>query len=131
MSQLRGDLVVLKKGQTLFDYEESFRNDVTIPGYWYSVEDVADGCRYRTITCWKNAKTVFDVSKDHEELMESYAIHERWHAFQAKWAPQSDEESNLCQAAYLDSLTEEQRLAEYQRSERMSEFFDDEFRRSN
>ena len=131
MNESRGDLLVLGKGQTFYDYEESFRRYETIPLHRYSVEDVADGCKYRTITCWKNAKTVFDVSRDHEELMESYAIHEGWHVFQTKWAPQSDEETDLCQAAYMDSLTKEQRLAEYRRSVRMSDFFDDEFRRAN
>ena len=124
MSAPESGIVVLRKGQTLRGYEESFVDHTPIPMHQYLVEDVAEGCRYRTITCWKNAKTVFDVSLDHDELMESWAIHEGWHQWQSEWAPQSDEESKLCQASYLESLTEEQRLAEFQRSERMSEFFE-------
>lgn len=131
MSASERSILVIRKGQTLRDYEESFVEHTPIPMHQYLVDDVAEGCRYRTITCWKNAKTVFDVSRDHHELMESWAIHEGWHQWQSEWAPQSDDESNLCQAAYMESLTEEQRLAELRRSSRMSEFFDDEFRRSN
>lgn len=131
MSLEMAEVVVLRKGQSLRDYEESFVRHLPVPIYRYSIEDLSEGCNYRTITCWKNGKTVFDVSRNHDELMESWAIHEGWHQWQSERAPQSDEESNLCQVAYLESLTEDQRLAEFRRSERMSEFFDDVFRRAN